>query len=466
MSSLLIKNGTLVTADDSFVGDILIQDGKIAALGTNLAPHNISQTIDANNLFIFPGAIDAHVHMDLNIGKDIISSDDFYSGTRAALAGGTTTIIDFVTPQRGQSLIEALHQRQREAEKSLCDYSFHISATEWQDNTAAELKQCVVQEGITSIKLYMAYKKSIGLDDKDILQVMNHAAQLGMVVLLHCEHDETLSYLQQRFIAAGQVTPAYHPLSRPPEVEREAVIRALLMAQATGCQLYIVHVSTSEALTEITNALQTGQMVFTETCPHYLLLDDSSYDSPHFEGAKYVMSPPLRKKKAQHDLWNALKSGIIHTIATDHCPFHFKGQKEIGKQDFTLIPNGVAGVEHRLMLLYSYGVRQNRLTLSQFVKLTATQPAQIFGLYPQKGTIAVGSDADLVLWDPLIKSTISARTHYQNCDYTIYEGFSIQGKPHTVLLRGEVAFHNEQVILERGSGKYLRRTEPCHPVGV
>ncbi len=446
MSSLLIKNGMIVTATDSFLGDIRICDGKIVSIGTNLETAEAT-TIEAEHLLIFPGGVDPHVHMELSVGGGLVSADDFESGTRAAIAGGTTTIIDFVTPTRGQSLLEALHERRLAAAKALCNTRLHMSVTEWNKTTASELQQCVQHEGLTSVKVYMAYKQSIGLDDRHIMKVMDTAAGLGMLVLVHCEFDEIIAYLQCQFLAAGLQAPLYHSLSRPPEVEREAVSRAILMAKVTACPLYIVHVSTMEAVAEIATAQQTGQKVWAETCPHYLLLDESRYHLPGFDGAKYVMSPPLRPAHHQKLLWDALNRGTLHTVATDHCPFFLKGQKERGKDNFTLIPSGVGGVEFRLMLLYSYGVAMNRLTLQQFVNITATQPAKIFGLYPKKGTIAVGADADVVLWDPQAQDTISASTQQQNCDTTIYEGFQIKGKPHMVIVNGEIAFRNGRVVL-------------------
>jgi dihydropyrimidinase len=311
-----------------------------------------------------------------------------------------------------------------------------MSVTSWNERIASEMEQCRDKEGMVSVKVYMAYKETIGLDDDDILKVMDAAARLNLLVMVHCEHGETIRYLQRKFIAEGKRAPMYHPLSRPPEVEAEAVMRAVMMAKAAGCSLYIVHVSTQGSLMEIEKAVKSGQPVFAETCPHYLLLDEAEYRRPGFEGAAYVMSPPLRTEEHRDALWKAIRSGTIRAIATDHCPFNMKGQKDKGRDDFTLIPNGVAGVEHRMSLLFTYGVSMNRLTLSQFVDMTAEGPAKIFRLFPQKGIIAPGSDADIVLWDPRAESVISAGAHLHHCDTSIYEGFPIKGKPRIVIING------------------------------
>lgn len=437
MASLLVKNGKVVTADAEFEADVLVRDREIVSVASHLEPlDDKTEVIDASGLLVLPGGIDAHVHMELPVGGGMESSDDFETGSRAALAGGTTTIIDFVTPERGQSLIEAAELRKKAAEKSRCHTRFHMSVTQWNDRTKDELKQCA-ENGFTSVKVYMAYKDVIGLDDFSILKVMETAADIGMTVMTHCENGDAVTFLQRKLIGEGKTAPRFHPVSRPPAVEAEAVKRAIMMAGITGCPLYIVHVSTMEAVKEISRAVLGGQTaLFAETCPHYLFLDESEYQRPGFDGAAFVMSPPLREKYHQEALWDAIKNGYIQTAATDHCPFHLKGQKERGLNDFTRIPNGAAGVEHRMMLLYRYGVLENKINLRQFVDLTSTQPAKIFGLYPQKGTIAVGSDADLVLWDPEAETVISAKTHHQRCDTTIYEDKKIKGLPHAIILNG------------------------------
>lgn len=458
MTSLLIKNGHVITAGDSFEGDILISEGKIQLLGNHLEViEPDAQVIDATGLYVLPGGIDAHVHMELPIGGGQFSADDFETGTRAAIAGGTTSIIDFVTPEPGQSLIEALHERKEAAKKSLCDYGLHMSITSWNQNIPEEMRRCVEQEGISSFKVYMAYKETIGLDDKHILAVMDTTAKLKARVAVHCEYGEIIGYLRRELISRGKTAPKFHPVSRPVEAEKEAVIRALMMAWVTNCPLYIVHVSTRGAASVITAARGDGQDVAAETCPQYLVLDEMKYGRPGFESAAYVMSPPLRSKADKRYLWRALGRGHFQTVATDHCPFNMKGQKDRGIDDFTDIPNGAAGVEHRMALLYTYGVLKDKISLHQWVALTSTAPAKIFGLYPRKGTLLKGADADILLWNPRAKDVISAKTHLHNCDTNIYEGFKIQGKPYMVIINGKIAYENGTVKLEKGSGNYLYR---------
>ena len=457
MNSLLLKNGRIVTEADDFVGDILIVDGKIQAIGSGLEkPDSAMRVIDATGLQIFPGGIDPHVHMELPL-SDTVSSDDFESGTRAALAGGTTTIIDFVTPEREESLLEALNERKALACHSVCDYSLHMSITSWNSHIPDEMHACVMEEGIPSFKTYLAYKETIGLDDDDLIRVMDTAAKLGALILAHCENGDAISYLRKKLLFEGKTDPKYHAKSRPPEVEREAVVRATTLAGIAGAALYVVHVSTEEGAEEIARARARGWRVFGETCPHYLLLDETAYHRPAREAAAYIMSPPLRPPEHKKALWHALNRGVLQTVGTDHCPFNLRGQKDRDLSDFTRIPNGVAGVEHRLELLYTYGVLAGEISLQQFVAITATNPAKIFGLYPRKGIIAVGSDADLVLWNPEIKEVLSAKTHHQRCDTIPYEGFKIQGKPEMVIANGKIAVENGDIKAKRGDGKFLRR---------
>lgn len=458
MASLLIRNGHVITAGDSFEGDILVVDGKIRMLGKHLDVFEPgARVIDASGLYVLPGGIDPHVHMELDVGGGLVSADDFETGTRAAIAGGTTSIIDFVTPGLGQTLIEALQERKEAAKKSCCDYGLHMSITSWNDRTAEEMRQCVEQEGINSFKVYMAYKETIGLDDAHILEVMDTAAKLGARVAVHCENGDIVSYLQKKFIAEGKTAPKYHPMSRPPEVELEAVQRALMMAKVTGCPIYIVHLSTIRALKRVTEAVKAGIDVKVETCPHYLELDKHEYKRIGFEGAAYVMSPPLRSSSDSFSLWHALGDERIHVVATDHCSFNMTDREERGRHDFTRIPNGVAGVEHRMALIYSYGVLEEKMTLNQWVAVTSTAPARIFGLYPRKGTISQGADADLLLWDPGAKGTISARTHHHNCDTSIYESFDVNGEPYMVIINGKIAYHDGEFKIEKGAGHYLFR---------
>lgn len=458
MTSILIKNGFVVTAEDSFDTDVLVVNGKIEALSKKMEKIDTDTcVIDACGLYVLPGGIDPHVHMELPVGNGLFSADDFETGSLAAISGGTTSIIDFVTPESGQSLIEALKKRKEGAKKSLCDYGLHMSITYWNEEIREEMSNCVTQEGIPSFKVYMAYKETIGLEDSQLISVMDTTSKLDARIIIHCEHSEIISYLQKKFISQSLTAPKFHPLTRPPEVEWEAVVRALLMARLTNCPLYIVHVSTRDAVNEIIAARLSGQDVLAETCPQYLLLNEREYSRPGFEGAAYVMSPPLRPKGHDRALWQAIMEGTIQTAATDHCPFNLKGHKDRGINDFSKIPNGVAGIENRMTLLHTYGVLKKKITLNQWVDITSTAPAKIFGLFPRKGTITQGADADILLWDPYAEDTISAKTHHQNCDTNIYEGFQIKGKPHMVITNGTVAYEDGRIKLEKGSGQYLYR---------
>jgi len=439
---ILIKNGTIVNADKSFGADILIINGKIAEIGTSLsATSTKTEIIDANGKYIIPGGIDPHVHLHLP-GPAGFSSDDFYTGSRAALYGGTTSFIDFVTPRKGQNLTEALHERKKETSSSLLDNTFHVSPIEWRDSMPEEIKACVA-ERISSFKIYMAYLDTIGLKDKDIQKVMKAVAEAGGMITVHCELGEDVDRLRKEFIDNGQTIPKYHPLTRPNYVESEAVKKAIDFADEADCPIYIVHVSTKESLAHIKKAQQKGQRVFAETCPHYLLLDDSKYIGEFEQTAPFIMSPPLREKKDNEALWQAVADGTIQTIGTDHCPFTLD-QKKLGIHDFTKIPNGAGGIEHRMALLYTYGVLTNRINLNRFVNLVSTQPAKIFGLYPKKGVIRIGSDADIVVWDPEKESIISAQTHHQNCDINIYEGIKTMGEAEYVVLGGNVTIRKGQ----------------------
>jgi len=433
---ILIKNGTIVNADKNFGADVLIINGTIAEIGDSLsATSTKTEIIDAIGKFIFPGGIDPHVHLHLP-GPIGFSSDDFYTGSKAALYGGTTSFIDFVTPRKDQNLVEALHERKKEATASLVDHTFHVSPIEWRDSMPKEIKACVA-EGITSFKIYMAYLDTIGLKDKDIKKVMKAVAEAGGMITVHCELGEEVDRLRKQFIDNNQTSPEYHPLSRPNYVESEAVKKAIDFADKAGCPIYIVHVSTKESLAHIKKAQQKGQSVFAETCPHYLLLDDSKYSGEFEKTVPFVMSPPLRIKEDNEALWQAMADGTIQTIGTDHCPFTLE-QKKFGIHDFTKIPNGAGGIEHRMTLLYTYGVLTNRINLNRFVELVSTNPAKIFSLYPKKGEIRIGSDADIVVWDPEKENIISAETNHQNCDLNIYEGFKTIGEAEYVILGGDV----------------------------
>jgi dihydropyrimidinase len=452
--NILIKNGTVVRSTEAFNSDIYISEGKIVQLGESLnILEPIDKTIDASGKLIFPGGIDPHVHMHLPTPAGY-SADDFETGSKAALLGGTTTLLDFVTPQKGQSLIDAFIDRKAEADNSLCDYSFHVSPIEWNKNTEQEITNCI-ESGITSFKVYMAYKESIGLNDDAILKVMQIVGKAGGIVTLHCELGDDIDTFREELGQIGNLRPEFHPVSRPDYTEADAVKNAIEMAKKANCPVYIVHTSASESIKYIEEAQKAGQQVYSETCPQYLLLNDSKYIGDFKDSCKYVISPPLRKKEDQNTLWASINKGIIKTIGTDHCPFTFE-QKEQGINDFRKIPNGAGGVEHRMTLLFSYGVMQNRINYNQFVDITSTQAAKIFGLYPQKGEIAIGSDADIVIWNPKIGNTISVENHHQNCDLEIYEGAKTVGAPEIVLSNGEVVVKNGVLVSEK-KGRFLKR---------
>lgn len=458
MSSILIKNGEIITATDRYFADVLVEHGLITAIGSDLhrAATN-ARVIDAEGHLVFPGAIDAHVHMELPFMGEI-SADDFETGTAAGVAGGTTSIIDFVIPARNQPLLDGLKSWQEKAKKSVADYAFHMAVTWFGDKTAKEMEHCVREEGITSFKTFMAYRGAIGVDDTEMIKVMETAKNLNALVTAHCENGEMVVALQNKLFGEGKIEPKYHPLSRPAPLEGEATARAIMLARMTGIPLYIVHVTCKEAVDAIAEARQRGQVVFGETCPQYLLLDDSVYDKPNFEGAAYVMSPPIRPVGHQDALWSALKSGIVHTVATDHCPFHQHNQKTLGLKDFRKIPNGAAGIQNRLALMYTYGVLAGKIDIHQFVELNCTRPAKLFGMYPKKGAIMVGADADIVIWDPKKEGVISAKTHLHKCDRNIFEGYKTIGAPTYVIANGKVQYDNGNLKVERGAGRYIPRT--------
>ncbi len=437
---ILIQNGILVGADNTAIRDMIVEDGKISAVGTfdaSLFPG--CEIIDARGKYVMPGGFDPHVHMALPTpaGK---TCDDFRSGSAAALAGGTTSIMDFVTPRRGQSLREALALRRVEAAESLTGYGLHMGISEWNKDIAAEIIPCMEQEGIRSFKSYLAYPGTIGIGYGDLEELMRIAGPAGGLVMVHCEDGEMISRLQRDLILSGKNRPCYHPISRPPEAEIRAMEQVIELSARNKCQVYIVHVSTAQGADLIAAAKKDGINVMGETCPHYLLLDDSVYDS-RLDDPKilpYILSPPVRAMKDQHRLWKGLADGTFDVVATDHCPFNSTGQKDLGLLDFTKIPNGAGSVSHRLSLLYTYGVLPGKITLNQFVSLVSTRPAEIFGLGHRKGKLLPGYDADFVIWDPGFIGKISVKTGSSRCDSDIYEGFQINGRPETVILGGKI----------------------------
>lgn len=456
MARIVIRNGTVVTATDRIRADVYCEDGLVRAVAPDLEVPAGTAVLDATDQLVLPGGVDAHVHMELPFAGGV-NADDFFTGTAAGLAGGTTTIVDFVHPERGQSLREAFRARREEAAKACADHAFHMAITWWSEAVRRELAEVVREDGVRSFKAYLAYRRTIGIDDEALLGVLDAARALDALVLAHCEHGAAVEWLQQRLLAEGKTGPEWHPVSRPSWLEGEATGRAIALARAAGAPLYVVHVTCREALDAIDRARREGQLVWAETCPHYLLLDDSVYRKPDFEAAAWVLSPPIRPRYHQEALWAALAAGLVHTVATDHCPFRQADQKTLGRGDFTRIPNGAAGIEHRLTLLYTYGVRTGRLTVEQLVDVCCTRPARLFGLYPRKGTIAVGSDADLVVWDPEQAGVVSATTHHHATDRSIFEGFALHGGPSHVLAAGRVVLARGELRAERGAGRYLGR---------
>jgi dihydropyrimidinase len=454
---LLIKGGTVINAKAETRADVRCRGGSIVEAAPDLEVSAGERVLDAAGCYVIPGGVDPHVHMQLPVAGTV-SSDDFESGSLAAVAGGTTTFIDFVHPERGESFLEALTARRREAAVSVCNVGLHMAVTWWGPSAAAWMAECV-SAGVTSFKLYMAYKETVGLDDADIVSAMQTAADLGALVLVHAEHGDAIEHLRGRAAAAGRLGPSEHAATRPSALEGEATNRAATLAGILGTQLYVVHVTCRESIRAIATARSRGWPVRGETCPHYLLLDDAAYEIPDFEAAAYVVAPPLRPRDHQEALWEALADGTLQSIGTDHCPFTMQ-QKRLGRADFRRIPGGAAGIEHRLQLLWTYGVGTGRIDRRRFVDLVSTAPARIFGLATRKGAIAQGADADIVIWDPTASGTISAATHRHRCDRSIFEGFEVTGMPRTVVIGGRVALHDGTLDAESGSGRFLRRTLP------
>jgi dihydropyrimidinase len=452
----LVRGGTIVTAADTYAADIGIADGTIAAIGRGLPADSARRTIDATGLLVMPGGIDVHTHLDMPFGGTT-SADDFQSGTAAAAWGGTTTLVDFAIQYHGQTLAHAFDTWMKKAEgKAAIDYAFHCIITELTDERAAEMRK-LVAEGVTSFKLFMAYPGVFMLDDATIFRAMSAAADSGAFICMHAENGGAIDVIVRRALAEGKRAPKYHALTRPTTAEAEATGRAIALAEMAGAPLYIVHLSCNDALERVREARERGLPVYAETCPQYLYLSIENFDVPGFEGAKYVFTPPLREKWHQEKLWRGLAHDDLQVVSTDHCPFCFKEQKELGKDDFTKIPNGGPGIEHRLSLIYSGGVHGGRFSPNRFVQLVSTAPAKLFGLYPRKGAIAVGSDADLVLFDPQAQQVLSASTHHMRVDYSMFEGIRVKGVAQTVLSRGEPVIDRGKFVGRAGHGRFLRR---------
>ncbi len=450
----LIRNGRVVTAVDDYKADVLIEGEKVSTIGAKLDVE-ADVVIDASGKLVIPGGIDPHTHMELPFGGTE-ASDDFRTGTVAAAHGGTTSIIDFAVQYKGQALLEGVDNWHKKAEgKCVIDYGFHLITTEFEDNQTEEL-YTVMDEGVTSFKLFMAYPGVFLADDATIFRAMSAAGERGGLICMHAENGIVINEIIKRALAEGRTSPKYHALTRPTIAEAEGVHRAIRLAEMAEAPVYIVHLSCADALHQVREARDRGLPAFAETCPQYLFLSIDDYGEG-FEGAKYVMTPPLRERWNQDELWKGLKTDDLQVISTDHCPFCMKEQKELGRDDFSKIPNGAPGVEHRMSLIYDGGVAQQRISLNRFVELTSTAAAKMFGLFPRKGTIAVGSDADIVIFDPDGEQTISAATHHMNVDYSAYEGRKLRGVVETVLSRGQIVVEGGEFKGRAGAGQFLKR---------
>jgi dihydropyrimidinase len=451
---LIVRHGTVVTAADTFRADVGIANGRIVQIGDQLDDPG-AETLDATGRLVLPGGVDTHTHLDMPFGGTV-TADDFGTGTIAAACGGTTSIVDFCIPAKGQSLADALRVwHGKAAGKAAIDYGFHSVIVEMPDAVHDELAT-LPEHGVTSFKLFMAYKGALMSDDWTLVRALAQGKAHGALVMVHAENGDAVYMLQQRLIAEGKTEPKYHATSRPPRVEAEATARAIALAETLDAPLYVVHVSCVEALEEIERARARGARVLAETCTQYLYFAEADLDRPGFEGAKWVFTPPVRGAHQHELLWRALANGSLQAVTSDHCSFNWRGQKELGRDDFTKIPNGGPGIEERLTMVYQ-GVVERRITLNRFVELVSAGPARMFGIHPRKGAIAVGSDADLVIWNPDAEATITRDWLHQNVDYTLYEGKRVRGLPETVTLRGEVIVEQRGYVGEPGSGQFLPR---------
>jgi dihydropyrimidinase len=464
VSATLIRNGRIITATDDYVADILLDHGMVEAIGRQLIVGDDVDIVDATGLYVLPGGVDTHVHMENRIGPTI-TCDTFASGTKAAAFGGTTTVVDFALQTATDSPLGAIARAQASAEPQVnIDYSLHVIVTRVDGQVLADVRHAMRHEGVTSFKMFMAYPGVMMADDAAIFRMLRQVGADGGMLALHAENGTVIDFLIQEALAAGHTSPRYHALTRPAVMEGEATHRGIRLAELAEAPIYFVHVSSNQALKHIVTARDEGIPVFAETCPHYLLFDDSVYSSDEFEIAKYVMTPPLRTPEDQKHLWRALRYDDLQVIATDHCPFCMKEghlgyrlQKPRGKDDFSLIPNGAPGIETRLVSLFDIGVMQGKLSLNRFVELTSTTPAKLFGLFPKKGTLAVGSDADVVLFDPEASQVIRAKSLHSNCDYTLLEGRTLRGRVEKVFLRGNLIVDGPQWLGREGMGRFVPR---------
>ncbi len=454
--SILIKDGEIVTGSSRYVADIYCEGETITRIDKNIEPPAGCEVIDATGKFVFPGFIDPHTHIYLPF-MGTFAKETYDTGTKAALIGGTTTIFDMCVPGRDMDPAEGFALWQEQARgKAACDYTFHMGVTKFDATSDSQLRE-IVAAGVQSFKIFLAYKGAFGIDDSELFQTLTLARELGVVTTAHCENETLVVEMQKRLLAAGVTGPEGHHASRPPRVEAEGVHHLMTFAELTGAPVYIVHLSCREALEEALRARQRGVQVWVETLIQYLLIDKTYAELPDFEGAKYVMSPPLRDKSNQEVLWNGLRQGLINTVGTDHAPFDFEKQKPMGRDNFTLIPNGIPALEDRINLLYTYGVKTGKIDLTTLVNIASTNAAKIFGLYPRKGTIQPGSDADLVIYDPEHRSKLSARSQSMNVDYSGFEGWPIEGRPSVVTVRGEIAVRDGKFVGTEGRGQFLKR---------
>ncbi|HTB17657.1 MAG TPA: dihydropyrimidinase [Bryobacteraceae bacterium] len=453
---LLIKNGTVVSADKTFAADVLIESGTIKEVRPGIPAEPGHDVLDAAGMLLLPGGIDAHTHLDMPFGGTT-SSDDFETGTLAAAIGGTTTIVDFAIQARGTRMRDALDTWWKKAESKACiDYGLHMIVTDLPEAGLEDMDD-MVREGVASFKLFMAYPNVLMVDDATIFRALQQTSKNGALICMHAENGSVIDVIVRQALAEGKTAPIHHALTRPTLAEAEAVHRAIALAEMAGVPIYIVHLSSEDALNQVREARDRGLPAFAETCPQYLLLSIDDMQLPGFEGAKYVFTPPLREKQNLPKLWDGLKTDNLQVVSTDHCPFCFEDQKALGKDDFTKIPNGGPGIENRLQLLHHHGVNSGKLTLNRFVEIVSTAPARIFGMYPKKGVIAPGSDADIVVWDPKAEHLISAKTHHMRVDYSMFEGFKVVGNARQVFSRGELIVDKGQYVGRAGRGQYLRR---------
>jgi len=454
--SILFKGGRIITAADDYVADVYVEDERISLIGESL-DQPADKVIDASGKYVLPGGVDPHTHLDMPFGGTV-TIDDVESGQTSAAFGGTTTHVDFIIQPQGSSFADALEEWRAKANgKQVIDMGYHMAVTDLNEGGTLEELASLPDQGITSYKLFMAYKGALMVDDETLFRTMQVAAETGALVMVHAENGDAIDVLVKEALAAGHTEPKYHALTRPPETEGEATNRAIQLARVAGSPLYVVHVSCAESVEPIQLAREKGWDVWGESCTQYFFVDYTFLERPNFEGAKYVYTPPPRDKANQDVLWNAVRTDTLSAISTDHCAFLWDGQKTIGKDDFSKIPNGGPGLENRLQMIHEFGVRGGRISLNRMVELLSTNPAKLFGLYPRKGTIAVGSDADIVVFDPEKRVTISAATHHSKSDYNLFEGTEVTGSPELVLLRGNVLVEEGELIVQPGVGQFIAR---------